>query len=246
MRFEGKTAVITGAAQGIGRDIAFALGREGAGVAVVDVAGEAAEATARELEQSGVRARGYACNVSVEDEVNAALERILGDFDRMDFLVNNAGITRDGLLLRMSGADWSSVLDVNLTGAFYFTKAAVKIMMKARSGRIVNIASVVGVMGNAGQANYAASKAGLIGLTKSAARELASRGVTVNAVAPGFIDTAMTRRLGEDQRQALQSQIPMRRLGTGEDVAGVVCFLLSDESRYVTGQVVHCDGGMVM
>jgi len=243
---EGKVAVVTGAGQGIGRQIALALAAEGADVAVVDVNPETAAQTAGEVHSKGRRALSLALDVSRWDAVSGAVERVHDELGSVDILVNNAGITRDALIVRMSVEDWRKVLEVNLTGTFNFSKAAAKFMMKRKWGRIVNISSVIGVMGNAGQANYAASKAGVIGLTKSLAKELAGRGITVNAVAPGFIETAMTEKLGEKARAQLMSMIPLARLGTTSDVADVVSFLASDRARYITGQVIHVDGGMVM
>lgn len=243
---EDATAVITGAARGIGREIALRLARDGAAVAVVDVDESAARETAAEIEALGVAAHPFACDVGDYAAVAALGEAVRGTFDRVDILVNNAGITRDGLVMRMKPQDWETVLRVNLTGAFNFCRVFGPGMLRARCGRIVNIASVVGQMGNAGQANYAASKAGLIGLTKSLAREFAPRGVRVNAVAPGFIRTAMTDRLGEDVQASMRSMIPLGRFGEPADVADIVWFLVSDLSRYVTGQVINCDGGMVM
>ena len=243
---EDATAVITGAARGIGREIALRLARDGAAVAVVDVDESAARETAAEIEALGVAAHPFACDVGDYAAVAALGEAVRGTFDRVDILVNNAGITRDGLVMRMKPQDWETVLRVNLTGAFNFCRVFGPGMLRARRGSIVNIASVVGQMGNAGQANYAASKAGLIGLTKSLAREFAPRGVRVNAVAPGFIRTAMTDRLGEDVQASMRSMIPLGRFGEPADVADIVWFLVSDLSRYVTGQVINCDGGMVM
>ena len=246
MEFSGKTALITGGARGIGRDIALKLADHGANIAVVDLEVEAARQTAGEIESRGVKAGAYKCDVASYDDVNAVGKQIMEDFEAVDFLVNNAGVTRDKLLMRMTPADWDFVLSVNLTGTFNFCKVMSPPMLKRRAGRIVNIASVIGLMGNPGQANYAASKAGIIGLTKTLAKEFAARGIAVNAVAPGFISTAMTETLSEDVREKLMEMIPFKRFGQGEDVANVVFFLLSDLASYVTGQVLNCDGGMVM
>ena len=246
MELEGKVAIVTGAAQGIGWAIAETLALCGADVAVVDLdAGRALEAVAA-IEQHGRRGLAVKANVAEWTDVKAMVEQVVKDLGRVDILVNNAGITRDGLLLRMKEEDWNLVLDVNLTGTFHGTKAVLPFLMKQRGGAIVNIASVVGVMGNAGQANYAASKAGVIGLTKAVAREYASRGVTVNAVAPGFIDTAMTHALVGESRDALLKQIPLGRLGTPDDVAQAVRFLVSPAAAYITGHVLHVNGGMLM
>jgi 3-oxoacyl-[acyl-carrier protein] reductase len=245
LNLDGRVAVVTGGSRGIGRAIATRLAEAGAHVAVVARdAGRASEA-ADALPGDGKRV-GLGADVSVQDQVAAmvsATEEALGP---IDILVNNAGVTRDGLLVRMGEDDWKAVLDTNLKGAFNATKAVVRGMMKRRSGRIINITSVVGITGNPGQANYAASKAGLIGLTKSVAKELASRNILVNAVAPGFIETDMTAGLSEETRQTLRTQIPLGRLGSVEDVADVVAFLASDLAGYITGQVLVVDGGMVM
>ncbi len=241
---EGRVALVTGGAQGIGKAIALALAREGAEVAVTDMNKAGAEEAAREIADLGGRTWALAGDVSSFDEAREMVEKVREDAGRIDILVNNAGITRDSLLLRMKEEAWDSVIAVNLKGAFNFCKAAVPAMMKQRWGRIVNMSSVVGAMGNAGQVNYAASKAGLIGLTKSLAREVASRGVTVNAVAPGFIDTAMTQALSEKVRNALLAQIPAGRLGGVEDVVAATLFLASPMSGYITGQVLHVNGGM--
>jgi len=245
MELSGQTAVVTGAARGIGREIAERLAGAGASVAVVDVSDETVAQAAAELSKKGIAARGYRCDVSSFDDTAAVGERILADFGRVDVLVNNAGITRDRLFVRMTNDDWAAVINVNLSGAFNCSKAFASAMLKQRSGSIVNIASVVGQIGNPGQANYAASKAGVIGLTKSLAREFAPRGVRVNAIAPGFIRTAMTDALTEDVQTQMKQSIPLGRFGEAGDVAGVVMFLVSDASAYVTGQVINCDGGLV-
>jgi 3-oxoacyl-[acyl-carrier protein] reductase len=243
---DGRTAVVTGAGQGIGRDIALALARNGADVAVVDVNLAGAEETVSKLQELGQQGLARRCDVGDFAQVEACIGEVLQWRDQVHFLVNNAGITRDNLLLRMSDEEWESVIRVNLTGTFNVTKAISKHMVKKRYGRIVNISSVIGVMGNAGQSNYAASKAGIIGFSKAMAKELAGRNITVNAIAPGFIDTAMTASLPEETKEGMRRMIPLGRFGTGSDVADIVLFLLSDLARYVTGQVVHCDGGMVM
>jgi len=239
----GKRAIVTGAGAGIGRAIALALARSGAAVAVLDMVAEAAAAVANE---AGDSARAFRADVSDPAQVQATCEQAAAEMGGVEILVNNAGITRDNLLLRMSDAEFEQVLAVNLKGAFYFTRACARPMMKARWGRIVNVSSVIGQMGNAGQSNYAAAKAGLIGLTKSAAKELAGRNITVNAVAPGFIATAMTDRLDPATREAYVGSIPLRRAGTPEDVAAVCLFLASDAAGYITGQVIRVDGGMLM
>ena len=241
-----KVALVTGAAQGIGKAIAVRLAQEGANVAICDVNEELAQKTASEIAASGVKTAGFKVNVTKETEVQACVDKVIDTFGRVDILVNNAGITRDGLLVRMKEEDWDLVIAVNLRGTFNFTKSVAKSMMKNRSGRIVNVASIIGLMGNAGQANYAASKAGVIGLTKSVAKELAGRNVNVNAVAPGFIDTAMTQVLPEEVRKKMLELVPLGRMGTAQDVADVVYFLCSDLSKYITGQVITIDGGMVM
>ncbi|GFE58917.1 3-oxoacyl-[acyl-carrier-protein] reductase [Geobacter sp. AOG1] len=241
-----KIAVITGASRGIGKSIAFSLAAAGATIVAVDLDQAATEAVVEELKGMGVKALAVVGNVTVADDADRMISAAVEAFGRVDILVNNAGITRDGLLLRMKDEDWDAVLSVNLKGAFLCTRAASKVMAKQRYGRIVNIASVVGQMGNAGQANYCASKAGLIGLTKSNARELAKRNVTVNAVAPGFIATAMTDALPEKVRDELTAQIPLERLGTAEDIANAVTFLTSEASGYITGHVLSVNGGMYM
>ena len=246
MELEGKVAIVTGAAQGIGRAIAETLAKAGADVAVVDRdVTHAADAVAA-ITRLGRRGLAVKANVAEWTDVQVMVEQVMAELGRIDILVNNAGITRDSLLLRMKEEDWNMVLDVNLTGTFHGTKAVLPVLMKQRGGAIVNIASVVGVMGNAGQANYSASKAAVIGLTKTVAREYASRAVTVNAVAPGFIDTAMTHGLVGDAREALLKQIPLGRLGTPNDVAEAVRFLVSPAAAYITGHVLHVNGGMLM
>ena len=241
-----EVAVVTGAGRGIGQAIALKLAAAGADVVCVDLKAEFCEETVTQVQALGRRAWNVPANVAEAASVEAAADQILTAAGRVDILVNNAGITRDSLLMRMSEADWDAVLDINLKGAFLLTKAFARTLLKQRSGRIVNIASVIGLLGNAGQCNYGASKAGVIGLTKSAAREFAPRGVTVNAVAPGFIETAMTAKLGEAMRAVLLKQIPLACLGQPEDVANAVLFLASPAARYITGQVLTVDGGMVM
>jgi len=241
-----QVAVVTGAGRGIGRAIALKFGQAGADVACVSRTAENSENVAAEIRASGGKARAYAVDVADSKAVAAAAEKILADAGRVDILVNNAGIVRDGLLMRMSDEDWDAVLDTNLKGAFAFTKAFSRALLKQRSGRIINISSVIGLIGNAGQCNYAASKAGLIGFTKSVAKELASRGITVNAIAPGFIETDMTAALDEKMRQQIIQEIPLRSLGKAEDVAEAALFLAGTGGRYITGQVLAVDGGMVM
>jgi 3-oxoacyl-[acyl-carrier protein] reductase len=242
----GQIAVVTGAGRGIGRAIALKFAAEGADVVCVSRTAENSERVAEEIRALGRKAWAYAVDVSDGAAVNTAVESILAASGRVDILVNNAGVTRDGLLVRMSEADWDTVLDTNLKGAFLFTKALTRAFMKQRSGRIINIASIVGLIGNAGQCNYASSKAALIGFTKSAARELASRGVLVNAVAPGFVDTDMTSGLKEELKTDLLKSIPLGSFGQPEDIAQAALFLASPASRYITGQVLTVDGGMVM
>jgi len=244
-RLKEKVALVTGGARGIGKTIAGRFTAEGARIALCDIDLDSARSAAEELSGGG-EVRAYPMNVADENSVGKAVEAVVSDFGRIDVLVNNAGITRDGLLMRMKREDWDAVLAVNLTGAFNVTRAVVRVMMKARYGRIVNIASVVGLVGNVGQANYSASKAGLIGLTKTTAKEFASRNITVNAIAPGYIETEMTANLPEAAKQAFLDNIPMNKPGTPGDVAGAAVFLASDEASYITGQVICVDGGMVM
>ena len=247
MLLDGKTALVTGASRGIGRAIALRLAAEGASVAI-NYAGNTAKAeeTKAAIEAAGGKAALFQADVSDSAQVEQMVAAVTEAFGTIDILVNNAGITRDGLLMRMKEEDFDAVLDTNLKGIFHVTKAVSKLMMKKRAGRIVNMASVVGIMGNAGQTNYAAAKAGVIGFTKSAARELAARGITVNAVAPGFIETDMTAAMPEKAKEATLAAIPLRRMGEPEDVANAVAFLVSDQASYITGQVVKVDGGMVM
>lgn len=242
----GRVAIVTGGAQGIGRAIAEMLAKHGADVAIADLDPSRAQDAVAAVKQLGRRAIAVKVNVADGGEAKAMVEQVVKELGKVDILVNNAGITRDGLLLRMREEDWNLVLQVNLTGTFNCTKAVLQPMTKQRYGRIVNIASIVGVMGNAGQANYAASKGAVIGFTKTVAREYASRSVTVNAVAPGFIDTAMTQGLSQEVKDALYKQIPLGRLGQPSDVAEAVRFLSSDEASYITGQVLHVNGGMLM
>jgi 3-oxoacyl-[acyl-carrier protein] reductase len=241
-----QVAVVTGAGRGIGQAIAVKLAAAGADIACVDLKQEFCAETVQKVQGLGRKAWPFAANVSDAASVEAAAEQILNATGKVDILVNNAGITKDGLLMRMSEADWDAVLDINLKGTFLFTKAFSRSFLKQRSGRIVNIASVIGLIGNAGQCNYGASKAGVIGFTKSAARELASRGITVNAIAPGFIETAMTAKISPEAREALLKQIPLGNLGQPDDVANAVLFFASPAARYITGQVLPVDGGMAM
>lgn len=243
---QDKVALVTGTSRGIGRGIATALAEQGAKIVAAGANIQATEDFVTELKASGTEAIAVQCDVSIAAEVEQLVKIAKETFGRIDILVNNAGITRDGLLLRMKEEDWDAVLDVNLKGAFLCTRAVSKLMTKQRCGRIINIVSVVGQMGNPGQANYCASKAGLMGLTRSNAHELAKRNITVNAVAPGFIATDMTAALPEDQRQELASRIPLARLGSVEDIAHAVLFLASDQAGYITGQVIGVNGGMYM
>lgn len=243
---QGKVAIVTGAARGIGRSIAEALAREGADLGLCDLKEEWLQDTAQAVRALGRKVKCLAVDVSKADDINAAVGAVAEEFGTIDILVNNAGITKDTLLIRMSEEDWDDVLSVNLKGTFLFSKAVARPMMKQRSGNIVNVASIIGLIGNAGQCNYAASKAGVIALTKSCAKELAARNIRVNAVAPGFIESRMTEVLSTDVREKMLASIPMGRFGTPEDVAKAVVFLASDASSYITGQVVSINGGMVM
>ena len=242
---EGKIALVTGAGRGIGKAIALRFAQEGANVAFTDLAvNEAVEETVKELEAMGVKAKAYASNAANFDETHDVVKQVVEDFGRIDVLVNNAGITKDGLMMRMSEAQWDAVINVNLKSAFNFIHAVTPIMAKQRSGSIINMSSVVGVSGNAGQCNYSASKAGMIGLAKSIAKEMGPRGIRANCIAPGFIITEMTNQLSQEIKDQWAQQIPMRRGGTPEDVANVALFLASDLSSYVSGQTIHCCGAM--
>ena len=247
MKFENKTAIVTGASRGIGREIALKLGREGAKV-VVNYSGskDKADEVVALIREAGGEAFAFQANVSDSEQVKAMIDATMDAFQSIDFLVNNAGITRDNLLMRMKEDEWDDVIDINLKGVFLCTKAVTRQMMKQRAGKIINLASIVGVIGNPGQANYVAAKAGVIGLTKTTARELATRNITVNAVAPGFITTDMTEALPEEVKSQMLGSIPLGKLGSAEDVAGTVAFLLSNDANYITGQTIHVDGGMVM
>jgi len=246
MKLKDKVAFVTGAAQGIGKATAVALAKEGANIVVSDINLELATQTAQEIEALGVKSLAVKTNVADLSEVEKSIEEAVKVMGKIDILVNNAGITKDNLLLRMKKEDWDAVLAVNLTGVFNCTKVVATLMMKQRYGKIINIASIVGQMGNFGQANYAASKAGVIGFTKTVARELASRGITVNAVAPGFIQTAMTEKIPEEVKKKMFEQIPMGKFGQPEDVAQAVVFLASPGADYITGQVIAVNGGMYM
>ncbi len=247
MNFENKTAVVTGGSRGIGLAIAKKLAENGANIAILFVGDpEEGDSAKAELEKLGVKAERYFCDVSDFEESKKVVDEVISEFGGIDILINNAGITRDKLVLKMDEKDFDAVIDVNLKGVFNMIKHTYKHFMKKRSGRIVSTSSIVGLVGNAGQANYAASKAGIIGLTKSVARELAGRGVTVNAVAPGYIGTDMTSALPEKVKESMKEQIPAKRIGTPEDVANVVAFLCSDEAAYVTGEVIRVDGGLAI
>ncbi|WHZ23195.1 MAG: 3-oxoacyl-[acyl-carrier protein] reductase [Nitrospira sp.] len=246
MSLQGKVAIVTGGAQGIGRAIAEALAEDGADIVVADLDPGRSQEAVTAIQKIGRNALNVKVNVADFNDTKAMADQVVKEWGKIDILVNNAGITRDGLLLRMKEEDWNLVLQVNLNGTFHCTKAVLQPMTKQRYGRIVNIASIVGAMGNVGQANYAASKAAVIGFTKTVAREYASRAVTVNAVAPGFIDTAMTQGLPAEVKEVLQKQIPLGRLGLPSDIAAAVRFLVSDAASYITGQVLHVNGGMLM
>ena len=242
---EGKVALVTGAGRGIGKAIALRFAQEGANVAFTDLAvNEAVEETVKEIEAMGVKAKAYASNAANFDETHEVVKQIVEDFGRIDVLVNNAGITKDGLMMRMSEAQWDAVINVNLKSAFNYIHAVTPVMAKQRGGSIINMSSVVGVSGNAGQCNYSASKAGMIGLAKSIAKEMGPRGIRANCIAPGFIITEMTNQLSQEIKDQWAQQIPMRRGGTPEDVANVALFLASDLSSYVSGQTIHCCGAM--
>ena len=246
VRLDDKVVLVTGASRGIGRGIALAAGAAGAEVVCAARSVESAAVTVEAIERAGGQARAVALDIADDESVDSTIGELLRHYGKIPLLVNNAGVTRDTLLLRMKVEDWETVLGTNLTGAFRVCRAVVPAMVRGKYGRIVNVSSVVGSMGNAGQANYAASKAGIEGFTRSLARELASRNITVNCVAPGFIDTDMTRELGESVRDGLRAQIPMKRLGTSEDVAAAVLFLLGEQASYVTGTTLHVNGGMYM
>jgi len=245
-KLDGKVAWVTGSGRGIGKAIAERLAADGAKLVIHDVIEEIAVETAEELKSNGYEAIAVASDVSDSAAIDETVKKIIEVYGRLDILVNNAGITRDGLVMRMKEADWDLVMNINLKGSFICTKAVTRTMMKQRSGKIINVASVVGVMGNAGQANYASSKAGLIGLTKSTAKEFAARGINVNAIAPGYIETEMTHVLSEEAREMFLKLTPLARPGKPEDVAAVTSFLASDDATFITGQVINIDGGMVM
>ncbi|PZO97136.1 MAG: 3-oxoacyl-ACP reductase [Gardnerella vaginalis] len=245
-QLDGKVALITGAVYGIGFEIAKSLAEAGATIVFNNLSPESVEQGLENYRAAGIEARGYVCDVTDEEQVQAMVAQIKEEVGSIDILVNNAGITRDNLLMRMKDDEWDDILNTNLTSVFRLSKAVMRAMMKKRVGRIITIGSVVGTMGNAGQANYAAAKAGLIGFSKSLAREVASRGITVNVVAPGFIETDMTRALNEDQRSGILAEVPAGRLGDPQEIANAVAFLASDEAAYITGETLHVNGGMYM
>lgn len=246
MSLENRVGIVTGASQGIGESIAFELAREQAEVILIDVQKDKLDEVVKKIEKAGGKAAAFSVDVSRFDKVTETVKTILEKFKKIDFVINNAGITRDNLMMRMTEDEWDAVMAVNLKGVFNFSKAVIRHMISNRYGRIVNLSSVVGLMGNAGQTNYSASKAGVVGLTKSLAREVAARGITVNAIAPGYVATAMTDALPESVKKMFVDIIPMKRLGTPEEVAHVVKFLISDEAAYITGQVISINGGMLM
>jgi len=246
MLLKDKVAVITGGARGIGKEMALLFAREGARICICDISDESIQTAVKDIESAGTEALGVKVDVTNFSQVEEMAQKALDKFSKIDILINNAGITRDNLLLRMKEEDWDAVLNVNLKGTFNCTKAVSKMMIKQRSGKIINIASVIGITGNAGQANYAASKGGIISFTKSVAKELASRNINVNAIAPGFIKTDMTAKLSQELRDAMLKLIPLARLGEPSDVAKLALFLASDNSSYITGEVIKVDGGMVM
>ena len=239
-----RVALVTGAGRGLGKAMAVALAESGATVALVDIDQEVLDGAVSEIAAAGGKAKAFVCNVADSEAVNATVKSVVADLGGLDILVNNAGITRDNLMLRMKDDQWTSVIDINLSGTFYFARAAARAIMKSPAGRIINIASISGQMGNPGQANYSASKAGVIGLTRTIARELASRGVTVNAIAPGFIETDMTAKLGEELNERIKEQLPLGRLGDVRDVADAVLFLAGPSGGFITGQTITIDGGM--
>jgi 3-oxoacyl-[acyl-carrier protein] reductase len=246
MRLKDQVVLITGSARGIGKQIAETFAKEGAIIIISDISADSAAKTSEEFTKQGIESSSYACNVTDTRNVQEMVDKILDKYKRVDILINNAGITRDNLLLRMGEDEWDSVINTNLKGVFICTKTVIKSMMKAKKGKVINIASIIGVVGNAGQANYAASKAGIIGFTKSIAKEFASRNITANAVAPGFIKSEMTEKLSEKASEEIFKAIPLRRLGTPKDVAGVCLFLASSDADYITGQTIIIDGGMGM
>ncbi|MFH0924685.1 MAG: 3-oxoacyl-[acyl-carrier-protein] reductase [bacterium] len=244
MNLKNKVAIVTGGGRGIGKAIALVLAERGANIVLADLDQESLNQTCKEIEGKGVAVLSYKVDISKLDEVEAMIKKTVEKFGQIDILINNAGVTRDNLIMRMKREDWDLVLNINLGGAFNCIKAVTRPMMKKESGRIINISSVVGAMGNAGQANYSASKAGLIGLTKTIAKELASRNITVNAIAPGFIDTEMTKVLPDNVKEEMLRQIPLKRFGSVSDIAEVIAFLCSEAAGYITGQVIHVNGGM--